>query len=380
MKTKRRRSYGDGSLWLRGNVWWLRWYENDATVGRIQRYESTGSTDRDYAKNELRKKLQAADAPRGRGGDPRAITYEEVRDHWLAELIRLKRRSLMTKDGKPTLSSIPRLDRFFAGRRIVTITVKDLEDFRNECLREITEKGANRAMAALRRMFRYAVKSEYRSRSLTMADLPSHWPMFPEPNEAVGAIYVEPLWYRKLLRRLSDPLRSALVLCYGTGIRVTEMERLRWRDLDLEGRVVNLPGESTKTGAQRSFPLPLDFRLKPGKADEVVFLLGTRYHEDWSEACVAIGAGHYTCRNCGAVCKGRRCPDHGELAVRHLKYHGPLLRHCRHTFARDMLEKGAPETEIMKVTGHVTRSMFDRYASVRRREDVEIMRGIMDRR
>jgi hypothetical protein len=42
-------------------------------------------------------------------------------------------------------------------------------------------------------------------------------------------------------------------------------------------------------------------------------------------------------------------------------YVGPSLRHCRHTAVRNMSDAGLEEKRIMDISGHVTRSMFDRY-------------------
>jgi hypothetical protein len=123
-------------------------------------------------------------------------------------------------------------------------------------------------------------------------------------------------------------------------------------------------------------PLPTDFNLKPGKPDELVFPLGD-FRESWRTACVRAGAGWYECRTCGERCDGRACPNHGKLPVRRLRYRGARLRHCRHTAVRNMSDAGLPEARIMAVSGHVTRSMFDRY-NIGREEDVAMVRKAVE--
>jgi len=183
--------------------------------------------------------------------------------------------------------------------------------------------------------------------------------MINEPNEARGAIFIEPTWYKPLRKKLPEPLRSAFILAYHTGIRVNELMRIHWRDINVAKHLIHLPGDVTKTGRPRLVPLPRDFDRRPGQADELVFPLGT-YRRRWIKTCVAVGAGRW---------------ETAEDGKRH--YAGLLLRHCRHTAIRNMSDAGLHEARIMAVSGHVTRSMFDRY-NIGREEDVAAARKAIE--
>src|SRR5437588_474047 len=192
-----------------------------------------------------------------------------------------------------------------AGRR-ARLTQANIRRFRQEgkddCLSDVR---LNRYVATLRAMFRQAAKDEI----ITTKEMPAYFPMVKERNEGRGAIFIQPEWYTALRKVLSEPLRSAFTLAYHLGIRAGgELKKLRWRHFDVRKRIVTLPGEIIKTEAPRVVFLPKDFDRKPGKPDEVVFPLGD-IRDEWRAATVKVGAGYYECRECGARCEGRVCPE-----------------------------------------------------------------------
>ena len=363
-KSKKRGRWGDGCVYRRRGVrsLWITWYaperQTDGTVRRVRKSMSTGSDDLQFARRMLRGKVQEAGGRQPTVGDPRKVSWERIRDNFLQHCEMKGLRSLKRlPDGGPTLATIPRLDRAFAGWRASDITVAQLKRFRSAARAEgLSDARANRYMATLRAAFRQAARDEL----ITRAEMPSYFPTVHEPNEARGAVYIKDEWYGPLRKKLREPLRSAFTLAYLRGIRVGELQRLRWRDIDTARRIVNLPGEITKTGRQRSVSLPSDFDRKPGNPDELVFPLG-RYRWQWYKAAVAVGAGRWEKTD-----KGRR------------RYVGILLRHTRHSALRNMSDSGLEEKRIMDISGHVTRATFDRY-NIGREEDVLRSGEIIDR-
>jgi len=380
MRRKEKRGrYGDGCVYLRGRVWWMTWREDvlrpDGTRERQKRHESTKSEDRDFAQRALRARLQAVGGRRPTAVDPRKVSYDDLRANFLEYCVANARRSLKRdRDGKTTLGTLPRLDRSFGGWRAGEIGVADLKRFRAEGRRGgLSDARLNRYMATLRKMFNQGIKDEI----VTRAEAPPYFPTTTERNAARGAVFIRPEWYAPLRRELKEPLRSAFTLSYHVGVRVEELQKIKWRDVDARARIVTLPAEVTKTADPRLVPLPSDFDLKPGKPDDLVFPLGD-CRERWRTACVKVGAGFYECRECGARCDGRKCPAHGKRPTKRLRYRGALLRHTRHTAVRNMSDAGLEEKRIMEVSGHKTRSMFDRY-NIGREEDVARAREAIDR-
>lgn len=378
-KTKQKRGrYGDGCIYRQKGrrTWWIAWYERRLVNGTEQRercYESTGSEDRAAAQRKLRAKLQLVGGRRPTETDPRKITYDTLRDNYLEFCVSNGRRSLKKdRAGNFTLNTIPRIDRFFGGWRAADIQVAHLKRFRADGKGDgLSDARLNRYMRTLSSMFHRAVKDEL----ITSAEVPPYFPVTAEPNEAVGAIFVQRKWYDDLCRVLKEPLRSALVLAYNTGIRVEELLRLRWSAVGQSG-IITLPARGTKTMRQRQIWLPRDFKLRRGQPDELVFSLGD-CRIRWRTACVKVGAGHYECRECGSRCNGTKCPKHGRVNVKRLRYAGITLRHCRHTFVRNASDRGLKERRIMDITGHDTRSTFDRY-NIGRERDVLAARDLME--
>jgi len=350
-----RRTYGTGGIWLRGNVWWIR-YRETVNGHSIQRRESTHSDDKNYAKKLLNSKLIALGGKRPTLVDPKKVTYEILRAN-LLKFLRANGRASLKKvgDEEQTLDTLPRLDRFFGGWLAKDISRADIDRFREAGKGDgLSDKRLNRYVATLRKMFNQATKDEF----ITAAEVPAYFPQTHEPNEAVGAIYIKPEWYAPIRRRLADELRNAFTLAYHTSIRVGEMQRLRWRNFEFKRvrhakGVINLEGKNTKAKRQRTIWIPRDFDLKPGGPDDLVFpVLSRDYRRPWHNACVAAGAGHWEKNT-----SGRRF------------YVGLQLRHCRHTAIRNMIDRGVDRDRAKDISGHLTDSMFERY-NIGREEDV----------
>lgn len=159
---------------------------------------------------------------------------------------------------------------------------------------------------------------------------------------------------------LREPLRSALILAYSRGVRVSEIERLTFRDFDLAAGVFAIPATDAKTGKSRVISLPKDLKLKHGAPDALAFPLGNHYPA-WRRACIKVGAGRFE-----------------KLATGRERYVGVLLRHCRHTFSRNASDAGLEDRRIMDVTAHKTRSMLDRY-NIGRETDARNSGNVVDR-
>jgi hypothetical protein len=160
--------------------------------------------------------------------------------------------------------------------------------------------------------------------------------------------YVPPA-RQALWRRAGAYLQDFTRFAYLTGWRKGEIISLRWSDVDRDAGAIRLRPEAAKTGRGRTVMLEGDLAelidrrcaARLFEKNGHVRLATLVFHRDgepvgdfrkaWATACQAAGV-----------------PD-------------KLFHDLRRTAARNLVRAGVPERVAMAVTGHLTRSMFDRY-------------------
>jgi len=156
--------------------------------------------------------------------------------------------------------------------------------------------------------------------------------------------------YQRLMGNAPCYLKDVIAMGYYTGMRKSEILNLTWNKVDLKKRVIRLEAQDTKDKEPRLIPIcdELYERLKAiPKAlhDSHVFLYQGNRLMDIKRAFIN------TC-------------EKAEILYGRTKKGGLSFHDLRHTFNTNMRKAGVPESVIMKVTGHSTREMFDRYDSV----------------
>jgi integrase len=233
------------------------------------------------------------------------------------------------------------INAYIANRKADVIIVKKAEGDVAAVTKLTSNSQINRELTTLKRMFSLAVQSGRMS----------HKPFIPMLSEAPPrAGFLATDQFEEIRRCLPESVRGVAEFAFLTGWRVvSEVVPLRWAQVDLGGGTVRLEPGMGKTGEARTFPLTRALRqlLKTQRArtHAVQRRLGKlvplvfhnegrpikRFDKTWKVAATAAG------------------------------YPWTIPHDLRRCGVRNLVRAGVPERVAMQMTGHKTRSVFERY-------------------
>lgn len=359
---------------------WIQFY---GRAGRQVR-ESTHGGDEKKAAKLLRKRLGEVGA--GVHRDTRRVTYESLRESFYADYEINARKSLRRdSEGKPYLDKVARLDDFFSGCRASEIDADLIRKFtKDQQQRGLSNASINRSISALRRMFNLALEDG------TLREIP-HFPMLKEAAPRQG--FFEREQYEALSRSLPDYLRLPLALGYYTGMRLGEILSLEWDQVDFIASSINLRAGETKNDDARAIPivpalrslLKAQFAKRQAACPYVCFRIDRSgrsvkiesFRKSWYSACVKAGLGEMV-PAVDSIGKPVYAPLRGprSKAKQVMTYKGMIFHDLRRTAVRNLVAAGVPEKVAQTITGHRTRSTFDRYHIVSQKDVTEAGRKL----
>jgi integrase len=315
---------GMGRVFKRGSVYWVSYYHR----GKEFR-ESSESDNESAAKKLLKKRIGEVAQGRLRGANQDRLTFDDLAQALLADYQINGRRSL-----RSARLSISHLRKFFGFDRAVDIATDRIKAYAADRQKaKAANASINRELAALKRMFSLAVEDGRISHS-------PYIPTLEEDNARQG--FLDHGAFVSLRANLSEYLRDPITFLYLSGWRLGEMKALEWRDVDLAGKIVRLRPEISKNKDGRLLPLSGDLleimdRVHAMRLPDCPFV----FHRDgepigdfrkaWSTACKASGLNRI------------------------------LVHDLRRTAVRNMVRAGIADRVAMTLSGHKTRSIFDRY-------------------
>ncbi|MBW2341817.1 MAG: tyrosine-type recombinase/integrase [Deltaproteobacteria bacterium] len=320
-----------GSLYQRGKkgIWWVQYYDGHGKAIR----ESAKTTKKTEAERLLKKREGDIAEGKNPGLYFDRVKFDELAEDFLSDYRINQKKSLVRAH-----RSIGHLKETFGGARITQITTPKIQAYIEQRLDQgAANASINRELAALKRMLNLGAKQ-----TPAKVDRVPYIPMLKESNTRKG--FFEHGDFLALREALPSYLKGFVTFAYKTGWRVSEIRDLKWNQVDREQGIVRLePGESKNDEGRTVY---LDSELKEVFAHQwdmrdnlIPFVFLNREHTD--------------------KIKDFRFAWHKAFETANIPKR--LFHDFRRTAVRNLVRSGVSERVAMQISGHKTRSIFDRY-------------------
>ena len=357
---QQKRKYGMGGIYRpEGCKNWTIHYH----VGKKRIREATGSANFQVAQQMLKRRVGEIAKGEFVGPEVERIRIAQLWDPFLRDR-KIKGRSLDHLTRRWT----KHLEPFFGQYRAADVGTDLLNEYVEERQEKAQNATINREIAVLRGMLRLG----FYSKPQKVMSLPK----FPRPAEDnIRAGFLDPEKYQALTANATELwLRAIVEVAYTWGWRKSEL-RMQVRQVDFNANVVRLDPGMTKNKKGREVTMTPTIRalLKEcAHGKQAKDFLFTRkddspvkdFRKTWRNLCLASGVGQMLCCECNEVVTENKC----ECGSSRLRYEGLTLHDLRRTAVRNLVRAGVPEHTAMAISGHKTRSVFDRYDIVDQRD------------
>ena len=213
----------------------------------------------------------------------------------------------------------------------------------------------NRGLSVLRRAFNLG-----KNHTPKLVYDPPKITLLRENNVRKG--FFEDSEYRQLVRLVPPEIAPIVTFAYYTGCRKSEILALRWEQVDLIANTVRLEAGETKNKEARIIPLWGELRalIHTCWADHSACFEKCPwvFHREGQRILDFRGAWNKACEGAGLW--------DGKKPTR-------LFHDLRRTGVRNLVRSGVSEKVAMAISGHKTRSVFDRYNIVSENDLVDAM-------
>ena len=322
---------GRDGLRRRGTIWHI-----DTCIRGHRIRESCETEDRNQALSMLRQRQAELDQRGLIALRTPKLTFIDLARDFIADYRVNGKRSV----GKAE-KSVAHLAQYFGGFRAMNITTQHVRAYIETRQQAGLANGTiNRELAALKRMLRLALDANI---------LPSVPKIKPLREAAPRSGFFEADQFQALLRHLRPEIRPVAQFAYELAWRLREVINLHWRQVNLVDGIVRLDPGSTKNGEGRvaylSPELLAILRAQHAATRDLErekgIIIPWVFHRKGRRILRFLASWQTACKKAGVP--------------------GMLFHDLRRTAVRNMVRAGIPERVAMQISGHRTRSVFERY-------------------
>jgi len=255
------------------------------------------------------------------------------------------------------------LIRLLGDLRIMSLSLDDVDTYRNQRLKEKTRRNRPPALATLdkevellKRTINYLVECK-RLKANPIAGIK----MLLGIHENARKVLVPDDVFDAIFEAASELIRAHLLLLRDTSMRKSDVLRLRHDQLDMHRGLIDLGPMDTKEEDNRLVPLTarclMALKSTPRHITSPYVLVNPRTGRPWADlkspfrkACEAAG-------------------------VKYGMDGGIVLHDLRRTAITEFRRAGVSESVVMKISGHKTRAVFERYNIV---DEEDLHRAVRD--
>jgi integrase len=325
------------------SIWWIAYYSNGRLI-------QEGSKTPDYGKaKDVLKKREGLAVDRPVKPGMQTIKFNDLADSVIDDYISHDRHT--TRDVKQRFADhiLP----VFGKCKASEIDTASIRKYITNRRKEGAEKATvNRELAAIKRAFNLGFQDE---RIL-------HKPYIPmlDEKDNVRTGYFEEEQFAALLKHLPEDYSAMARFAFVTGWRKSNVQKLKRAQVDLENGFVHLEAGTTKNKKPVIFPITDELRAilneQIAKANQL---------KKQGIICPYVFF-HYRTRTNGKPYKRNGKPFHDlkrawNKAREAAGIPGRLIHDFRRTAVRNLSRSGIIDTIAMQMTGHKTRSIYDRY-------------------
>lgn len=378
-------------IYKRGKHWHM-----DVMVHGVRYREALDTTDRRQALNQEKERVSEIQqgkvaSPEGKAFARRPFT--EAADAWIED----RKGHIADNSISFERERLKPLKRYFADRPLLKIRPDDIRGYQKQRLAlGRSGKTINGEVAVLRLMMKRA-----RTWSLVADDVK----MFPKHPRVIGRALTRDQKFH-LFRTASSKdewtvAYCAAVLAVSTTCRSVELKGLRWRDVDLFERTIQVNRSKTEAG-HRGIPLNDDGLAALARLRSRAEAIGSqapehfvfpacqsghidpnKHQKSWRNAWLSLvketaisagrGAAVATLKAGGGIGPAKSAWRRAAQPFAGFRFHD-----LRHQAITELAEGGATDATLMAVAGHLTREMLEHYSHVRmaaKREAVSKLEG-----